>query len=321
MISVAMATYNGEKYLREQIDSILSQTYKDFELVISDDCSTDSTFEILKEYARKDKRIKIFKNEKNLGFKKKFENAISFCNGEYIALSDQDDIWLPKHLEILLENIRQKSMVSANAIMVDSNNCELGKLLNEVDSFFFLPENTKVLYRILLLHGPFQGAASLYKADFLKKLLPIPDKVNFHDAYFASCASLENGLLYLKTPILRYRQHGDNVTFQSHQIKKQMNFFNKIFQKIITFFKILFRKQKNYSDRFAYCQELKNRYGLENEDFKNIYDFILNIKNKKSIYKNIKVLWKNFDNIKTCKTHHKGFFRFLLQWKLTRGEE
>ena len=101
MISIALASYNGSKYIREQLDSILEQTYQDFELIICDDCSTDNTWQILQEYAQKDSRIKVFENERNLGFKKNFEKAISLCNGKYIALSDQDDIWIDNHLEVL----------------------------------------------------------------------------------------------------------------------------------------------------------------------------------------------------------------------------
>ena len=95
MISIAMATFNGEKYLREQIDSILAQTHQNFELVICDDCSTDGTAGILREYETQDSRIRVYVNERNIGFKKKFERAISLCKGEYIALSDQDDVWRP----------------------------------------------------------------------------------------------------------------------------------------------------------------------------------------------------------------------------------
>lgn len=76
MISIAMATYNGEKYLREQIDSILNQTIQDFELIVCDDCSTDTTWNILLDYQSQDKRIKCYRNEENLGFKKNFEKAI-----------------------------------------------------------------------------------------------------------------------------------------------------------------------------------------------------------------------------------------------------
>ena len=79
MIGIAMTTYNGERFLREQIDSILNQTYTDFELIICDDVSSDSTVDILNEYAQKDSRIHIIQNEKNLGFLKNFEKAIRIC--------------------------------------------------------------------------------------------------------------------------------------------------------------------------------------------------------------------------------------------------
>ena len=93
-IDILMATYNGEKYLREQIDSILNQTFKDFNLIICDDCSKDSTWQILEEYQKKDSRIKIIKNEKNLGYNKNFEKLLSFVKSDYFMLSDQDDFWL-----------------------------------------------------------------------------------------------------------------------------------------------------------------------------------------------------------------------------------
>ena len=98
-----MATYNGGKYLREQLDSILTQTITDWELVVCDDCSKDSTVEILTSYQEQDDRIKIFVNEKNLGFKKNFEKAIGLCSGDYIALADQDDIWHENHLLIIID--------------------------------------------------------------------------------------------------------------------------------------------------------------------------------------------------------------------------
>ena len=108
MISIAMATYNGAEFVAEQIESILMQTYTDFELIISDDCSKDNTVEILNQFASKDKRIKVIVNEKNLGFKKNFEKIISLCKGDYIAFCDQDDIWTLDHLEILLNEIKDK---------------------------------------------------------------------------------------------------------------------------------------------------------------------------------------------------------------------
>ena len=126
MISIAMATYNGSKYLSEQIDSILSQTYSDFELVVTDDCSTDDTFSILSYYASMDSRIRIYENESNLGFRDNFAKAIGLCVGDYVALSDQDDIWLPNHLELLISNISTYSIVCANSELIDQYGKSIG---------------------------------------------------------------------------------------------------------------------------------------------------------------------------------------------------
>lgn len=119
LVSVAMTTYNGEKFLREQIDSILNQTYQNLEIVICDDCFTDGTFGILEEYERRDSRIKLRRNERNLGFIKNFEQAVSLCTGEFIALSDQDDIWEPWKLEESVKNIEGYDLLCTNSLLVD----------------------------------------------------------------------------------------------------------------------------------------------------------------------------------------------------------
>lgn len=227
MLSIAMTTYNGGKYLREQIDSILSQTIQEFELIICDDCSSDSTVAILKEYASKDKRIKFFENEFNLGYLKNFEKVIRLCSGEYIALSDQDDVWMQDHLEILYKAIvnRKCSLVGGNSLLVDSNNNYIGsKLINTGK----VP-NSKSGYEFLLLHrNLFQGAALMFDRLILEKALPFPEKIKFHDWWLALVASEEKGVFYIDVPIVRYRQHGENVTGYHHRdslLEKIRKFF------------------------------------------------------------------------------------------------
>lgn len=92
-VSVVICTYNGEKYIAEQIDSILSQTYTLNEIIIQDDCSTDNTFNILERYSNKNNRIKIFRNDKNIGFNSNFKSAVKRAKSDFIAIADQDDIW------------------------------------------------------------------------------------------------------------------------------------------------------------------------------------------------------------------------------------
>ena len=145
MISIAMATYNGEKFICEQLDSIMAQTITDWELIVCDDVSTDSTIAILEEYAKKDGRILIHKNKVNLGFKRNFEKAISLCSGDYIALCDQDDIWYPKHLEILYNQIGNYSLSIGNSDIVDTNNVFLNKTMSDTDHIHFIPKDYKKL--------------------------------------------------------------------------------------------------------------------------------------------------------------------------------
>lgn len=307
MISIAMTSYNGEMYIREQIESIQRQSLNDWELIVCDDSSTDSTWKILKDFSETDTRIKPIKNETNLGFRKNFEKAISLCSGEYIALSDQDDIWLPNHLEILMDNLNCFSLSVGNAEMVDSNNNDLGKKLNEVDGLFVLPPKDKILFRVLIGGNCFQGASSLARADFFKKYTPIPNGIFYHDAWFAACASLENGISYTFEPITRYRQHGNNITAEGHKIKK--NRWNKY--KI--FFKYLFGSKKQETDSFTYFRELKNLFGTENKDFYRLYQIVRDIKNKRLSFSDIKFIWINFPFI-ASRDGHKLFFKRLISW-------
>ena len=107
-IDVLLATYNGEKYLREQLDSILNQTYTNFNLIISDDCSTDGTVKILEEYEKKDSRITgVFVHQKNQGVVKNIEYLLSLVQSDYYMLADQDDVWLPEKIEMSLKKIKE----------------------------------------------------------------------------------------------------------------------------------------------------------------------------------------------------------------------
>lgn len=271
MISIAMTTYNGSKYLCEQIDSVLEQTEKDFELIICDDCSSDNTLKILYAYMQKDSRIRVYKNEENLGYVKNFEKAISLCKGEYIALADQDDIWFPEHLSILLKKIKigNFSLVGGNALLVDSDNNDLGcKLIN--NSTFPIE---RFCYESLLLHrNIFQGSAILFEKQLLEKALPFPENVKFHDWWLALVASENKGVNYVDVPILRYRQHNNNVSgkHEKDSIRnKILKFFKSeikengerniiILEKFINFS----RKKEEVAAALAYatdCKELKMR--------------------------------------------------------------
>lgn len=308
MISVCMATYNGEKYLREQLDSILSQTYTNFELIICDDCSKDSTVQILNEYAKNDNRIKVFVNEQNLGFKKNFEKAISLSLGEYIALSDQDDVWTENHLEVLYNLIGNYDIACGNALFIDKNGKSLGLTLNQTDGFFYFEKNENLLYRLLCYNACFQGSSMLIKKSLFEKALPIPQDVLYHDSWFAVCACLQNGLNYTFDIVNNYRHHNEQITFHQKQ---------SYIQKIKDFFSRLQKKERYFTDRFAYIDAIKERFSLSTEQSKIIEDCykIQLMKSKKiNFFSRLKVLSiysKHYKDIYTQKTNKYKFLRIL----------
>src|SRR5256885_16654050 len=121
-VSVVMCTYNGEQFLDEQIASVLNQDYKNIELIIVDDHSSDNTWQKLQQWQQKSPTIKIFRNEFNLGYNKNFEKAIQLASGNFIALSDQDDIWLPCKLSKLLNAFSYKDIILAHSRSVRLEN-------------------------------------------------------------------------------------------------------------------------------------------------------------------------------------------------------
>ncbi len=214
MISIALTTYNGEKYLAEQLSSISRQTYKDWELVVCDDCSSDNTIKILEEFKKSNPQnnISLITNEKKLGPKKNFEKTISLCSGEYTALCDQDDIWEENHLELLLNSIGSRNLVCGDAMLFDEN----GPYQKFSDSNCFSPlffdSNPKKLKKILYSGGCFQGASFLGKTDYLKSLCPIPEEIPAHDLWFVFNAICENSFIYLDRVVTNYRQHSGQET-------------------------------------------------------------------------------------------------------------
>ena len=218
-----MAVYNGERYLRQQVESILKQTVQDFELIMTDDCSKDRTWTLMQELANQDKRIRIYRNDANLGFKDNFQKAISYCTGDYVALSDCDDIWMPNHLEILLDTIGKKTMACGNSTFIDANGNRLGTTLKYQESFDGVPDNDMKKFRsIILFRNTYQGAAMLMRRSFIDKALPIPDEINYHDTWFASLACLCGGINYTGKSIMNYRRIETSITGLRNKRKSKL---------------------------------------------------------------------------------------------------
>lgn len=295
MISIAMTTYNGERYLREQLDSILGQTIRDFELYVCDDNSTDSTWMILQEYQKKDNRLFLFRNEQNLGFKKNFEKAIGYCKGEYVALSDQDDEWMPDHLEKLLSIIGDNMLACGNSDLIDEKGNKIGLTLAEMESLDVFPENPiDLAYTITYFRSAFQGASMLIKRDFLPYALPIPEGANYHDSWFSLLSCFLGGMAYTFDIVNQYRMHSSNVT--GHRVVRKSKF--KDFKEQILF------SGRAYDRKFLIEGVRERIPNLSSEELEFINSSLERIHNSDSLYgriTNIPFRIKNYYKIYSCK--------------------
>jgi glycosyltransferase involved in cell wall biosynthesis len=209
VVDILMATYNGEKYLKEQIDSILNQSFNEFELIIVDDCSSDSTAEILEQYAIKDKRIKLFFNSENLGVQLNFEKLLGLSTAPLFMLSDQDDVWHEEKVKQSIQCIeRTPALLCYSDLRVVDHN------LNKVHESFWEYEKITPLsgkpWRTLLSQNFVTGCTIIAKRQLKEYALPFPQDILMHDWWLAMVASVYGEIEYMVTALLDYRQHGNN---------------------------------------------------------------------------------------------------------------
>ena len=206
LVSIVMCVFNGERFLKQQIESLLFQTYQQFELIIMDDASTDSSISIIKEYQEKDNRIKIHQNELNLGFNRNFEKGISYSSGELIAICDQDDIWISTKIEELVQNIGSNILIYSNSSLIDENGLDLNKKLNEKLQHVDLPG-----YKSFLDGNFVTGHTCLFSRELSKYILPIPEGVLYYDWWIGFVASYIGSVKYFDKRLTRYRIHSNSV--------------------------------------------------------------------------------------------------------------
>jgi glycosyltransferase involved in cell wall biosynthesis len=203
MISVCMATYNGEKYLREQIDSILCQIGENDEIIISDDGSKDKTIEIIREYEKKDSRVRLLHNIVRHKVVGNFENALKNCNGEHIFLADQDDVWLENKYSIMIDLLQKYDVVMSDSIVTDS------ELKTLEGSFFKLHKSgTGILKNIK--KSTYYGSCMAFSRKILQKALPFPptDEIG-HDLWIGIVGEIFGKVYFLHKPLILYRRHED----------------------------------------------------------------------------------------------------------------
>ena len=216
-VSIVLATHNGEAWLKEQLDSILSQTISNFELLIGDDASEDRTSTILEEYAKRDQRIRIFRHKKPLGVARNFAFLMRKSQGSYIAFCDQDDRWLHQKLEYQLEAIkRAEARYKGTAILVHSDLRlidEMGRTI--VPSYFKkrkynFPEKTSL--PLILTRSGIMGNTIMINRALRDAALPFPGGLKYHDWWLGVVAELEGKRVTLKEALVEYRIHTGNTS-------------------------------------------------------------------------------------------------------------
>lgn len=237
LVSIAMTTYNGEKFLAQQLDSIVLQSYQNIEVVICDDGSTDNTLNIIQSYCNKYHFITLYQNSHKLGFVKNFEKAISLCKGGYIALSDQDDIWEKDKLKIQMDEMHKlEQNTSVLPIMIHSDLSMINEENQQTQISYFKFKHYKLkkdkdLGAIL---GPcgVMGNTILMNRHLKNKILPFPDELDVHDYWIALINELFGKRVTLVRPLVKYRIHSQNTSNSTGKLKIS---FNKLIKQIVSF--------------------------------------------------------------------------------------
>ena len=206
-VSVAMAVYNGEKHLKEQIDSITCQLLPQDELVISYDNSTDNSLNIIKAYTSKDQRIRYYKNEIRPGVVKNFENAVTYCTGEIIFYSDQDDVWMPDKIEKVLNKFEDPKVT---VVIHDSSLTDEELNITHPSTFKLRNGNTNLFKNLIRLS--YIGCCLAFRSEMKKVVLPIPTIYRSHDWWTGSICSCYGKMEKIDEALILHRLHENNAT-------------------------------------------------------------------------------------------------------------
>ena len=223
-IEILMATYNGETYIREQIDSIINQTYKNWVLLVRDDNSKDNTVSIIEEYEQKDSRIRLLRDKKgNLGFVRNFEELMANSLEDFIMFSDQDDYWIENRIEKYIEIITNLSSEDMKKpLLIHSNSFICDKELNIKKEKFISNCAEDKEFDIVFFNYIVQGSTALINRKLVNLALPFSSKVTLHDRYLHLLAEFLGKRIFLNQSLMKYRQHDNNKIGASYSIVKKI---------------------------------------------------------------------------------------------------
>ena len=216
-VAVVVCTYNGEKFLAEQLQSILDQTHPPDGIIVSDDGSSDSTLDVVEEFSSRDSGAKrpqwtVQSRKKPLGVAGNFASALKKAQGDFVALADQDDVWEPNRVEKGLARFRDGVLlVHSDATLIDEAGQPTGSLMSALrltggERRSLLSGNA---LDALLRRNLVTGATTMIRASLLQQALPIPEGW-VHDEWLGLVAAMKGGVVFSEESLVRYRQHGSN---------------------------------------------------------------------------------------------------------------
>lgn len=307
-ITILLSTYNGEKYLKEQLDSVFGQTYKDFEIIGRDDDSSDSTLKILKSYD-----VTVLDIKQNLGAKESFTELLSYAvansDSEYFMFCDQDDVWNHDKIEKTLAKMKELEtfyssemplLIHTDLEVVDENLKTISNSMWEYE--YILPQcNT---FNRLLIQNTITGCTMMINRKLAKKSLDIPEEAIMHDWWIGLIASCFGKISYLEESTIKYRQHGKNTIgakeFQVNILRHALSLIKSLILKDI---KYLNGMQINILQAKTFLEKYKDE--LDVETIKMLEDFI-NLEQQSWCQKRA-ILWK-YKLLKQGFIRNMGFF-------------
>lgn len=203
-VSVCMAVYNGEEYIRQQIESVLNELRVGDELLICDDFSTDDTVKIIGEFEA-DKRVRLIKNSLKLGVVKNFEHALQQAQCEYVFLCDQDDVWLPGKVEVCVNELSEHMLVVTDCIVVNQD-------LEVIHPSFFSLQNSGAGILRNIWSNSYLGCCMAFRRELLNLSLPIPVNMPMHDMWLGLVAQANGSVLFIDKKMSLYRRHHSTVS-------------------------------------------------------------------------------------------------------------
>ncbi len=204
-VSVCLATYQGEAYVREQLESVLSQLAADDEVVVSDDCSTDATVAVVD--GLDDARIRVLRGSRNVGYSRNFARALAASTGDVVFVCDQDDVWLPGKVDTMLEALRDRDMVVADVTVVDQD-------LNVLEESHFARHGVRDGFLPNFARTRYIGASMAMRRRVLDVSLPLPPRARYcaYDYWLTLVGEAFFDVGLVRTPQMLYRRHGRNAS-------------------------------------------------------------------------------------------------------------